>query len=194
VSGPRRSLRPVIMFLRLIGGPYDEGCTRRVIVSKSPDYNQHVDSEIETKALGKTTKDNVSWKIIYYANQMSRTIAPVTGISRAGPPLVPTSSPPMRRRMRISLARCPWSLSPVSKTPFAPIFARLSRSAIIRVSPSRYVLKTTSSLLARRLPLSTVGASSRKDLSSVLLTHKSAPRSFLVSRSWRGLPLKTRRS
>jgi Ca2+-transporting ATPase len=50
-------------------------CTRRAIVSKNPDYSQHVDSEVETKALDKTTKDKISWKTIFYANQMSRTIA-----------------------------------------------------------------------------------------------------------------------
>jgi len=42
-------------------------CTRHVVVSKSPDRSQHADSEI--------TRDNTSQTIIFYANQMSRTIA-----------------------------------------------------------------------------------------------------------------------
>jgi len=50
-------------------------CTRHVIVSKNPDHTQHADSEIETKAIDEVTKDNVSRTIIFYTNQMLRTIA-----------------------------------------------------------------------------------------------------------------------
>jgi len=70
-------------------------------------------------------------------------------------------------------------------------------TAITLVSLSRCVPETTSPPLAR-FPLSAVSipleASSRKALSSVLLTHKSKSRSSLGSRSWRGLPPKIRKS
>jgi Ca2+-transporting ATPase len=42
---------------------------------KNPDHSQHADSEIETKAINEITKDNISRTIIFYANQMLRTIA-----------------------------------------------------------------------------------------------------------------------
>jgi Ca2+-transporting ATPase len=50
-------------------------CTQHVVVSKHADQSQDPNSRIETGAIDETTKDNVSRTIIFYANQMLRTIA-----------------------------------------------------------------------------------------------------------------------
>ena len=49
-------------------------CTRHVVVSKNPYQSQHPNSEIETRVINETTKDNISRTIIFYTNQMLRTI------------------------------------------------------------------------------------------------------------------------
>ena len=63
------------LFLKGASEILTKRCTRHVVVSKNPDQSQHPDSEIETKAIDETTKDNISRTIIFYANQMLRTIA-----------------------------------------------------------------------------------------------------------------------
>lgn len=63
------------LFLKGASEILTKKCTRHVVVSKNPDQKQHPESEIETKAIDETTKDNISRTIIFYANQMLRTIA-----------------------------------------------------------------------------------------------------------------------
>ena len=63
------------LFLKGASEILTKKCTRHVVVSKTPNQSQHPDSEIETKAINDITKDNVSRTIIFYANQMLRTIA-----------------------------------------------------------------------------------------------------------------------
>ena len=63
------------LFLKGASEILTKKCTRHVVVSKNPDLSQHPDSEIETGAINETTKDNISRTIIFYANQMLRTIA-----------------------------------------------------------------------------------------------------------------------
>jgi len=50
-------------------------CARHVVVFKNPGHSQHADSEIGTTALDEITRDNISRTIIFYTNQMLRTIA-----------------------------------------------------------------------------------------------------------------------
>jgi len=50
-------------------------CTRHVVVSKNSDQSKYPDSEIETEPIDETTKDDISRTIIFYANQMLRTVA-----------------------------------------------------------------------------------------------------------------------
>ena len=50
-------------------------CSTHVIVSKNPNHTQHADSDIETRTIDEITRDNISRTIIFYANQMLRTIA-----------------------------------------------------------------------------------------------------------------------
>ena len=63
------------LFLKGASEILTKKCTHHVVVSKSPDNSQNADSEIETKAIDEVTKDNISRTIIFYANQMLRTIA-----------------------------------------------------------------------------------------------------------------------
>ncbi|KAF9778979.1 Ca-transporting ATPase [Thelephora terrestris] len=49
-------------------------CTRHVVVSKDADQSQNPNSEIDTRAIDETAKDNIR-TIISHANQTSRTIA-----------------------------------------------------------------------------------------------------------------------
>lgn len=63
------------LFLKGASEILTKKCSRHVVVSKTPDQNQGADSEIMTKAIDETTKDNISRTIIFYANQMLRTIA-----------------------------------------------------------------------------------------------------------------------
>ena len=63
------------LFLKGASEILTKKCTRHVVVSKNPDQSQHPDSEIETGAINKTTKGNISRTITFYANQMLRTIA-----------------------------------------------------------------------------------------------------------------------
>jgi Ca2+-transporting ATPase len=63
------------LFLKGASEILTKKCTHQIIISKNPDYSQHTDSEIETKALDEITKDNIPRTIIFYANQMLRTIA-----------------------------------------------------------------------------------------------------------------------
>jgi len=63
------------LFLKGASEILAEKCTRHVVVSKNPDQNQHPDSEIETKAIDETTRDNISRTIILYAGRTLRTIA-----------------------------------------------------------------------------------------------------------------------
>jgi len=71
----RLSSGPYRLFLKGASEILTKKCTRHVVVSKDPDQSQHPDSEIETKAIDEITKDNISRTIIFYANQMLRTIA-----------------------------------------------------------------------------------------------------------------------
>jgi len=50
-------------------------CARHVVIFKNPGHSQHADSEIGTTALDEITRDKFSQTIIFYANQMLRTIA-----------------------------------------------------------------------------------------------------------------------
>ena len=63
------------LFLKGASEILTKKCTRHVVVSKNPRKSQHADSEIETKAIDEVTKDNISRTIIFYANQMLRTVA-----------------------------------------------------------------------------------------------------------------------
>jgi len=63
------------LFLKGASEILSKKCKRHVVVSKNPDHSQHVDSEVETKAIDEVTRDNISRTIIFYANQMLRTIA-----------------------------------------------------------------------------------------------------------------------
>jgi len=63
------------LFLKGASEILTKKCARHVVVSKNPDHSQHADSEIETTALDEITRDNISRTIIFYANQMLRTIA-----------------------------------------------------------------------------------------------------------------------
>ena len=63
------------LFLKGASEILTKKCTRHVVVSKNPDRGQSADSEIKTKAIDEVTKDNISRTIIFYANQMLRTIA-----------------------------------------------------------------------------------------------------------------------
>jgi len=71
----RLSSGPYRLFLKGASEILTKKCIRNVVVSKNPDQSQHPDSEIETKAIDEITKDNISRTIIFYANQMLRTIA-----------------------------------------------------------------------------------------------------------------------
>ena len=71
----RLSSGPYRLFLKGASEILTKKCTRHVVVSKDPDLCQHPDSEIETKAIDEITKDNISRMIIFYTNQMLRTIA-----------------------------------------------------------------------------------------------------------------------
>ena len=44
-------------------------CLSHIIISKNPNHTQHTDSDIKTKTI-----DNISWTIIFYMNQILRTI------------------------------------------------------------------------------------------------------------------------
>ena len=63
------------LFLKGASQILTKKCTHYVVISKNPDHSQHADSEIKTKALDEVTRDNISRTIIFYANQMLRTIA-----------------------------------------------------------------------------------------------------------------------
>jgi len=45
------------------------------VVSRNPGQSQHTDFEIEIKAINEITKDNISRMIVFYPDQMLRTIA-----------------------------------------------------------------------------------------------------------------------
>ena len=63
------------LFLKGASEILTKKCTRHVVVSKHADQNQDPNSRIETRSIDETTKDNISRTIIFYANQMLRTIA-----------------------------------------------------------------------------------------------------------------------
>ena len=63
------------LFLKGASEILTKKCTRHAMVSNTPNHTQHRDSEIETKAINNITKYNVSRTIIFYTNQMLRTIA-----------------------------------------------------------------------------------------------------------------------
>ncbi|KAF9778977.1 Ca-transporting ATPase [Thelephora terrestris] len=63
------------LFLKGASEILTKKCTRHVVVSKNADQTPDPHSEIGTKAIDETTKDNISRTISFYANQMLRTIA-----------------------------------------------------------------------------------------------------------------------
>ena len=50
-------------------------CTCHIVISKNPDQSQYPNSEIGTKAIDEISKHNIPRTIIFYTNQMLRTIA-----------------------------------------------------------------------------------------------------------------------
>jgi Ca2+-transporting ATPase len=63
------------LFLKGASEILTKRCTRHVVVSKNPNHSQHADSEVETKITDDADNDNISRTIVFYANQMLRTIA-----------------------------------------------------------------------------------------------------------------------
>jgi len=70
----RLSSGPCCLFLKGASEILTKKCTCHIVVSKNLDASQHPNSEIETKAIDKIAKDNISRTIIFYANQMLRAI------------------------------------------------------------------------------------------------------------------------
>jgi len=167
---------------------------RHVIVSKNPGHSQHTDSAIEAMALDEITRDNISQIIAFYANQMSRTITlcyrdfenwPPAGTKFHSADEVPYED--------LSCDMTLVAITGIEDPLRVGVHEAVATCHHVGVTVKTCVPETTSSPLAR-LPLSAVSmpleASSRKALSSVLLTHKSESRPSLGSRSWRGLPPK----
>ena len=63
------------LFLKGASEILTKRCTPHVVVSKNADQQQGPNDEIETKAINEFTKVNISRTIIFYANQMLRTLA-----------------------------------------------------------------------------------------------------------------------
>ncbi|KAF9783702.1 putative calcium ATPase, partial [Thelephora terrestris] len=63
------------LFLKGASENLTKMCTRHVVVSKHTDQSQDPNARIETRDIDETMKDNISRTIIFYANQMLRTIA-----------------------------------------------------------------------------------------------------------------------
>ena len=74
------------LFLKGASEILTKKCTHHVSVSKNAGRSQRADSEIETKAIDEITRDNISRTIIFYANQMLRTIALCYRDFRSWPP------------------------------------------------------------------------------------------------------------
>jgi magnesium-transporting ATPase (P-type) len=121
-----------------------------VAISKNPDYSQHTDSEIETKALDETARDNISRTITFYTNQTLRTMAHCYRDFESWPPAgAHFHSPDEASHEDLSRDMTLVAITGmVSKTLFVPVSARLSPLAIMWVSFSRCVLETMSSPLA----------------------------------------------
>ena len=62
------------LFLKGASEVLAKECTRHVVVSRNMGHSQHTDSEIETEEIDEIARDNISRTIIFYANQMLRTI------------------------------------------------------------------------------------------------------------------------
>lgn len=63
------------LFLKGASEILTKKCTRHVVVSKHADQTQDPNSPIDVAVIDETIKDNISRTIIFYANQMLRTIA-----------------------------------------------------------------------------------------------------------------------
>ena len=63
------------LFLKGVSEIFMKKCSSHVVVSKNLNHTQHADSDIKTRTIDKIARDNISRTIIFYANQMLRTIA-----------------------------------------------------------------------------------------------------------------------
>ena len=185
------------LFLKGVSEILTKKCTCHVVVSKNPDHSQHADSEIETKAIDETTKDNISRTITFYVNQMLRTITFCYRDFESWPPPGTHFLSPDE----VSHEDLPRDMTLVAITGIEDPLRPGVREAVATCHHAGVTIKMCTGgnvLIVRPIATqcgtySTEGSPRRAPLSA-LSTHPRVTMPSSVSGSWSGLPLRIRGS